>query len=211
MLHKRILFLLLLVPCTCQAQDTRPTGNTKSAADTVPNYSALLSRLEQQSAEKTYDRLGTLLTTIAFNTKANDLTEYPDGLMQGISLERPDKAIKKLDGKNDIVITQDTVTLLIDYPLTRECRLKINAKNGFTRAALVQAISKAYYQLFDEEEATATIKTIPAAQRTTTYNRNQTNGKYGIWGHDIADLVLVEANVYRAPEGGLILSLNIES
>jgi hypothetical protein len=211
MLHKTILFVCLLVTGICQAQDTRPAGNTKSAADTVPDYSTLLTQLEQQSAEKTYDHLGTLLTTIAFNTKTNDLTEYPDGLMQGISLARPDKAIKKLDGKNDIVIAQDTVTLLIDYPLTHECQIKINAKNGFTRAALVQAISKAYYQLFDEEDATATVKTVPAAKRTTTYNRNQTNGKYGIWGHDIADLVLVEANVYRTPEGWVILSLNIES
>ena len=43
------------------------------------------------------------------------------------------------------------------------------------------------------------------------YNRNETNGKYGIWGHDIADLVLADILVYKTADGQIILSLEMES
>ncbi len=87
----------------------------------------------------------------------------------------------------------------------------MSSKNGFNRIQLLKEISRHYYILFDQEEKTATIKTIPVKQRTTMYNRNQTNGKYGIWGHDISDLVLAEILVYITTQGQIILSLNIES
>ncbi|WP_342644762.1 hypothetical protein [Mucilaginibacter sp. CSA2-8R] len=211
MLRQITLYLSLLAATGCRAQTNPAAGNSQPLADTVQNYRALLTRLEQQSADKTYDYLGTIQSTIDFGTKTNNLAEYPDGLIPGLPLERAEKAMKKLSGKNETVITQDTITLLIDYPLTRETRLKVNSQDGFTRAELFQTISQAYYRLFDEEEASATVKTIPAAQRTAVYNRNQTNGKYGIWGHDIADLILMAADVYQTPQGEIILSLNIES
>jgi hypothetical protein len=43
------------------------------------------------------------------------------------------------------------------------------------------------------------------------YNRNETNGKYGIWGHDIADLDISGISVYKTKNGEIILTLNIES
>lgn len=51
----------------------------------------------------------------------------------------------------------------------------------------------------------------PVNERKTMYNRNETNGKYGIWGHDISDLVLAEILVYEAENGEIILTLNMES
>ena len=100
---------------------------------------------------------------------------------------------------------------MIDYPLTKEFRFDAESKIGFTRAQLLRDISSAYYKIYEEEECTTNIKTIPAEKRTTTYNRNYTNGTYGIWGHDIADLVLAEILVYKESGGKIILSLNIES
>ena len=99
---------------------------------------------------------------------------------------------------------------MIDYPFRKEFRFDAESKNGFTRAQLLRDISSAYYKIYKEEEQTATTKTIPAEKRTTTYNRNQTNGIYGIWGHDIADLVLAEILVCKDSSGKIILSLNIE-
>jgi hypothetical protein len=43
------------------------------------------------------------------------------------------------------------------------------------------------------------------------YNRNQPKGKYGIWGHDIADLVLSEILVCKTTNGQFVFALNIES
>lgn len=84
-------------------------------------------------------------------------------------------------------------------------------KKGFTRAQLLKEISKNYYKLYAAEEKTANIKTVPVNERKTMYNRNETNGKYGIWGHDISDLVLAEILVYKTANGQIVLTLNIES
>lgn len=54
-------------------------------------------------------------------------------------------------------------------------KFELISKKGFTRAQLINEISKRYYQLYDEEEKTATIKTVPMEQRKI-FNRNQTNG-----------------------------------
>ncbi len=89
--------------------------------------------------------------------------------------------------------------------------LYLQSAKGFTRGQLLIEISKHYYKLYDEEEQTATVKTIPINQRTTMYNRNQTNGKYGVWGHDIADLDLSEITVYKNKKGETVLLLGIES
>jgi hypothetical protein len=201
--------LLLLTSSVCKAQENG--SNTKSAADTTKDYSTLLTKLEQQASERNSANLGTLISTIDFQVNTNNLTDYPEGFIPYIEIEHPEKSIKQLVNKDEIVIKEDTITLIIDYPLTNEFRLKINSKHGFTRRELTTEISKAYYKLYEDEEATATIKTVPVAQRTTLYNRNQTNGKYGIWGHDIADLVLADVMVYKASNGELLLSLNIES
>jgi hypothetical protein len=152
-----------------------------------------------------------LLSTISFNVKTDNAIDYPEGFIPYIKLEHPQQYIKQLINQDEIVVKEDAITLIIDYPLTNEYRQKLYSRDGFTRRELIMEISKAYYKLFDEEEATATVKTIPVEKRTTVYNRNQTNGKYGIWGHDIADLVLADIMVYRALEGEILLSLNIES
>ena len=62
----------------------------------------------------------------------------------------------------------------------------------------------------EKNNKTATIKTIPIEKRTTMYNRNETNGKYCLWGHDVADLVLAEISFYMRSNGELIgiLTLN---
>jgi hypothetical protein len=209
MLHQIAICLLILSSCICKAQENG--SNTKSAVDTTKDYSTLLTKLEQQASGKTYDNLGSLISTIDFKVKSSNITDYPEGFIPYIEVEHPEKSVKQLVNKDEIVIEEDTITLIIDYPLTNEFRLKINSKHGFTRRELITEISKAYYKLFEEEEATATIKTIPVEKRTTVYNRNQTNGKYGIWGHDIADLVLADVMVYKALNGEILLSLNIES
>ena len=85
------------------------------------------------------------------------------------------------------------------------------SSNGFTREALVKKISDKYHQIYQEEESTATVKTVPVKERTTLYNRNQTDGKYGIWGHDLADLALDHIMVYKSANGDILLSLDIDS
>jgi hypothetical protein len=188
---------------------TRTTAELKPISASEA-YGDTLNQLERKSMTLNYDSLGDLISTVRFDIKTNDLKDYKDGKIPYIRIDSPQVEIKDLIGKDEVVITQTTVTVVLDYPLTGAYQFQLVSPNGFTRAKLITEISKLYYQLYDEEEATATIKTTPMKDRKI-YNRNQTNGKYGIWGHDIGDLVLDEIDVYRSKNGEIILTLQLES
>jgi len=117
----------------------------------------------------------------------------------------------QLIDKNEVVINKNKVILIIDYPLTKECRFELTSINGFTRERLIKEISEKYHQIYKEEESTANVKTVPSDKRTTSYNRNQTDGKYGIWGHDLSDLALDHILVYQTSNEDILLSLDIDS
>lgn len=86
----------------------------------------------------------------------------------------------------------------------------MTSKKGFTRAMLVKTIVDSYIKIYKEEETTATVKTTPQNQRPIL-NRNETNGKYGVWGHDLNDLALTGILVYQMPNGEIVLNLEIDS
>ncbi len=205
-----IISLLAIIFLSCnevQNAKVKPT----SSRDTTKDYHAILLEREKASSEKLNNTLGELVTTISFNVKADDKEVFEDGLIPWANIEKPENDIPQLVDGNKTVISESKVTIIIDYPLTKEYRFELESKNGFTREKLLKEISENYYKIYEEEESTAIIKTIPADKRTTTYNRNQTDGKYGIWGHDISDLVLSEISVYKTLNGQIILALTIES
>lgn len=79
-------------------------------------------------------------------------------------------------------------TVKLDYPLTTPYEFKIY---GATLVGeIVWLIAQAYVAIYEEELATATVAEGFAAP--DSLNRNKTDGKYGIWGHGIEDLVVEE-------------------
>lgn len=205
------LLSLLLAVCSLSASYGQTALPSPTTDTTQKSYDKLLEELEKHAAEKNTDSLGTLLDTITFRVNTTDTTIFKDGVMSSIELDSLDKYLPQLVDKNEVVINEQKVTVIIDYPLANEYRFTLSSASGFTREKLVKEISKAYRKIYKEEEATATIKTVPQSRRTELYNRNQTNGKYGIWGHDFADLSLAEILIYRSATGEIILSLNIYS
>lgn len=209
------LFLLLTVitalSCINQTDKKNVSDSTISSSDSLPkNYVDTITQLENQSTILNYDSLGQLISEIRFDVKTNNLEDYESGKIPWIRIDSPQVDIKNLIGKDEIVIHETKLTVIIDYPLSTSYKFGLISKGGFTRAQLINEISKHYYQLYDEEERTATIKTVPMKDRKI-YNRNQTNGKYGIWGHDIGDLVLDEIHVYKNATGEVFLILQLES
>jgi hypothetical protein len=205
-MKKYYLFLLTVLLFGCNGQSQRMNSDSKSN-DPIK----VIQEREQIAVEKQYDNLGELISTIEFGIQTDNKTDFEDGIIPWASLENPENDIPNLIDKDEVVIKQPSVKIIIDYPLTNQYEFTLTSDKGFTRAQLLLEISKHYYKVFDEEEESATIKTIPFDKRTTIANRNETNGKYGIWGHDIADLVLSGISVYRATNGETVLSLNIES
>jgi hypothetical protein len=205
-MRKYILLILTisLISCKEQKKQSNLNAETKDPIEFIQEN-------EQKSMEKQYGNLGDLISTIEFKVKTENKKDYTDGFIPWASLENPKQDIPNLVEKEKIVIKQSLIKIIIDYPLTNQYEFTLTSNEGFSREQLLLEISNHYYKVFEEEENTATIKTTPIDKRTTMYNRNQTNGKYGIWGHDIADLVLSSINVYKTKNGEIILTLGIES
>jgi len=205
-MRKYFLLLMTITFIGCKSQ-TQKSNSTTEIQDPIE----FIKANEKIASEKQYDNLGELVSTIEFKVKTENKKDFEDGIIPWASIEKPQEDIPKLIDKDEIVIKQTLIKIIIDYPLTNNYEFTLSSENGFTRAKLLSEISKHYYLIYEEEEKSATVKTIPVEKRTTLYNRNQTNGKYGIWGHDIADLVLSEISVYKDKNGQIILSLYIES
>ena len=71
-------------------------------------------------------------------------------------------------------------------------------------------IGKFYEEIYDEEEASAITKTLPMSERKIM-NRNQTDGIYGIWGHDLDDIAISGVEARRTKDGEIVLILGIKS
>jgi hypothetical protein len=96
--------------------------------------------------------------------------------------------------ENEIILFPDTTyTLKIIYPLSKPFVHKFTTdSNGMLRKELVKLIVDDYHQIYKEEDESVGHKTkeIPGM-----YNRQTSNGKYGIWGHHIDDLQLGTAHI----------------
>jgi hypothetical protein len=131
----------------------------------------------------------------------------------GIALHDPDRALAELAGAEEIAIPFEHAVLVIDYPLSTPASVPITAPLalGFTRGALVRAICEEYGHIYDAEEGTAAIKPLPIEERGAMQGRNRTDGAYGIWGHDLEDLVLTAARWVREPDGTVRIELHVDS
>jgi hypothetical protein len=199
-----LLLTSLFIGCSGQSQKTNSNDQSNEPSKKIQER-------EQLAVERQSDDFGELISTIEFGVQTDNKSDFEDGVIPWASLENPEADIPNLIDKDEVVIKHFSIKVIIDYPLTNPYEFTLTSDQGFTRAQLLSEISKHYYKIFEEEEASATIKTIPVDKRTTIANRNETNGKYGIWGHDIADLVLSGISVYKTLNGEIVLSLDIES
>ena len=157
---------------------------------------------------------GELIATIEFGIKANkeELEDFPDGVIPWISIEKPEDEINRLIDADKVVITYSEITIIIDYPLNKPTEFILKSQEkGLTKKQLVLEISKKYHEIYTAEESSAKTKTIPLEKREGIINRNETDGKYGIWGHDIGDLDLSSVEVYKTESGQIQILLGVES
>lgn len=148
------------------------------------------------------------------------ITTHPTAMMVtriafpgGIHLSDHTQSLANLRSPEEIVIPFEHAELVIDYPLTTPARIELDAEHpvGFTRAELIKQVAEAYAHVYEAEEDTATRKTVPPSERGTMRNRNRTDGVYGIWGHDLADLVVTAARWSRNAHGVVSIELHVES
>ncbi|SEP59819.1 hypothetical protein [Flavobacterium urocaniciphilum] len=202
---KTSLSILILILTSC---------NLNNSTIQNDNYDKILDKKERLQLHKKYENIGTLISTIEFGIKATgeDIKDFEDGVIPWISIENPESEIDRLIGSDEIVVPFSEIILNIDYPLNNPASFVLKSStNGFTKRELILEISKLYYEIYNVEENTSNIKTIPIEQRKGVINRNQTDGKYGIWGHDIGDLDLSSIEVYKTENGKIHIILIVES
>ena len=172
-----------------------------------------LNKKEQESSN-IQNNQDELIATIEFGIKANkeESNDFENGIIPWISIEKPEDEINRLIDADKIVITYSEIILIIDYPLNKPAKFIVKSSGkGFTKKQLVLEISKKYHEIYKTEESSAKTKTIPVKEREGLINRNETDGKYGIWGHDISDLDLSSVEVYKTENGKIQVLLGIES
>lgn len=202
----KINFLIVILSLSfCISCNNKANQNSK---DSDENYEKILIKRENEAAKNEAKSTGIFVKDIYFEIKA-DKKDFENGIQPWVNIEKSEIELPNLINKDEVVITEKKITVIIDYPLTNIYKFDLKSEKGFTKELLVKEITKEYQKLYKEEEKTATVKTVPMKERTM-YNRNQTNGKYGIWGHDLADLALSSIQVYKE-NGNLILTLGIES
>lgn len=170
--------------------------------------------IKEQEISNVQKNQGELIATIEFGIHANkeELQDFEDGIIPWISIKKPVDEINRLIDADKVVITYNEITLIIDYPLNNPAEFVIKSpSNGFTKKQLALVISEKYHEIYKAEESSAKTKTIPVEKREGVINRNETDGTYGIWGHDIDDLVLSSAEVYKMEDGKIQVLLGIES
>lgn len=187
------------------------SGCVGSSPNTAPVDSIGLITKAAMEAAKLADTLGPVIERIHFSVAMVDQESRLVDHVPWISIEKTREQLSGLKDPDNIVLPYPQVNLIIDYPVSNPVTVVLeNAGEGFSLRSLIAAISDKYHEIYKEEEATANTKTTPIEQRKTLLNRNQTDGKYGIWGHDISDLFLTEIEVYQH-NGAIYLKLGIDS
>jgi len=92
----------------------------------------------------------------------------------------------KMVKPDERVIRKENIVIVYNYPLDLAVDFPHKRKGGWTRKALFAAIQKDYAKIYrDEDKAVGPTGHVPGM-----LNRDRSDGPYGIWGHDIGDLVV---------------------
>lgn len=166
-----------------------------------------------ENYDKTFANAGELIADYSIFVQPNNeqKEEFGEELIPYINIEDSKEFIAGLQNPDEILVKETSARLIIDYPMLNPALIEISEKNGFTRKKLIELITLNYNKIYNEEEATAKTKVIPINERTSSINRNETDGKYGIYGHDLEDLDLSGIKVYQNQAGVITISLQIES
>lgn len=142
------------------------------------------------------------------------LSQSVDYILKPVQcLHRPGDA-KIFPRRNEIVLKSNQITektqILIDYPLEDEFYFPLRKEGScysgdLTAGEIIDRVLEIYQEIYQVEAETTTVK---PGYLPGMLNRNATDGKYGIYGHDLCDLVLV--SVHFNPKENMI-DLGIDS
>lgn len=149
---------------------------------------------------------------IEFSVKATpeEAEEFEDDVVPWASIKNAKRDAARLIDADKKIIAADDIILIIDYPIDEPVKFPLHSKDGFTKSELLIKIGEVYKKVYEAEESTSSVKTIPIGERKGLINRNKTDGKYGICCHDIDDLDVSSASI-SCENKTCVVELYIES
>lgn len=107
--------------------------------------------------------------------------------------------LSRLIAADEVVLNASQATLVLWYPLAFAAIRSISPANGtsFTRAELVMLIDETYREIYRLEANSQSSATPPIQERGNLLNRPQSDGKFGIYGHDLNDLGIEGLDVHQ--------------
>lgn len=121
---------------------------------------------------------------VSFSHRYDDSIDWEDdyNISPYITIESPEYDIAAQLFPDEVVIPMNKIKVYYDYPLSIPATFEFKADQeaGFTRAELARKICRGYQKIYQEEDAAV----------GDPGHRAQSEGPYGIFGHDIGDLVL---------------------
>lgn len=131
--------------------------------------------------------------------------EHLNGQSGRMKVASPD--LEDMQNPNEIVIHRTKIIVYVEFPLNYPTWFKVRSEgvDGFRRRELFAKVCNIYKAVYAGEEAVAGDPGyIPG-----TYNRNTSNGPYGIRDHYIGDLVLHKIAQTRLD--GYMYALGVDS
>jgi hypothetical protein len=135
--------------------------------------------------------VGTQKTGEAFSRMIREFTrfnisKYPERPTAPRVIDFPTHHDKVVDNKK--LTEREEIEIIFSYPLKKPTSMKFSFKGGFTLEKFWECVYMGYLVIYNEEPE-------PEHEHgdgitVGLLNRPETDGKYGIWGHDIDDLFL---------------------
>ena len=94
--------------------------------------------------------------------------------------------LRQIHDIDEIFITDENIFIEFSYPLSKEVLLRYQKKGGFSKRDVIKRIGDGYKKIYEEEER----EVGDPGTYDNLYNRRRSQGKYGIWGHTIEDLII---------------------
>lgn len=106
------------------------------------------------------------------------IASYVSSEAEAVLIFAPDEADNCLE-------EGEPLSLTIDYPLSKEVTFTVPF--SYCVNEMIDVICDKYREIYEEEEATKTHNPEPNPR---LYNRPESDGEYGIWGHELGDLFI---------------------
>lgn len=113
-----------------------------------------------------------------------------------------EECVKRMIDPDRVVIQAEKMRVRFSYPLSHVVEETHERAGGFRRVDVLRIVGEGYARIYKEEAETMTNVT----KSPLRDNRGVSNGKHGIYGHVIDDLVL-ETLSYNKREGVLELGI----